>query len=525
MPQRDSFAQVHVDVRTGAPFTAAPADDAPFCLAVLGDFGGREGTGRPAAVSGPLLVDRDDLDAVLARVAPEVALDLGGPQRLRFTALDDFHPDRIHDRLPLLATLGETRRRLADPGTFADAAAALQAPPPPAADGGRRSATVERLATGSLLDDILAAAPEPTPAAAAGGPGSGASAAGELAGFLRDVVRPHLVPRPDPRQQELLASVDAAAAALLRLVLHHPAVRALERRWRGVELLVRRLETGPSLRVALFDVTRAELAAGLGREPRDGALARRLAAGAAALPQSAGWTALVGLYDLGGEPADVALLDGLAQLGEACGAPWLGAAPRALLPALDADETDDADEAKDADEATNLTMAAGAGATAQLWTAVRRAPYARWLGLAHPAVLLRLPYGADGEPVDALDFEELEPGLDAPAARARLLWGDAALVPALVLGAAFAADGWQLRPGAHLEVDRLPLHLLRHAGGVEAVPPNGQPLGERDALRLLEAGVMPLLARREGDSVRLARLQSVAEPVAALAGRWTAAPT
>ena len=520
MPQRDSFAQVHVDVRTGAPFTAVPADDTPFCLAVLGDFGGREGTGRPASASGPLLVDRDDLDAVLARVAPEVALDLGGPQRLRFAALEDFHPDRLYERLPLFAALRETRSRLADPRTFADAAAALQAPPP-AADGGRRAATAERLATGSLLDDILDAAPGSTSAAASGR--GGASAADELAGFLRDVVRPHLVPRPDPRQQELLASVDAAAAALLRVVLHHPAVRALERRWRGVELLVRRLETGPSLRIALFDVTRAELAAGLGRDPRDSALVRRLAAGVAALPQSAGWTAMVGLYDLAGEPADVALLDGLAQLGEACGAPWLGAAPRALLPALDADETDDADEAKDADEATNLTMAAGAGATAQLWTAVRRAPYARWLGLAHPAVLLRLPYGADGEPVDAPGFEEMEPGLDAPAARARLLWGDAALVPALVLGAAFAADGWQLRPGAHLEVERLPLHLHRHAGGVDAVPPNGRLLGERDAVRLLEAGVMPLLARREGDSVRLARLQSVAEPVAALAGRWAAA--
>ena len=512
MPQRDSFAQVHVDVRTGAPFTAVPADDTPFCLAVLGDFGGREGTGRPASASGPLLVDRDDLDAVLARVAPEVALDLGGPQRLRFAALEDFHPDRLYERLPLFAALRETRSRLADPRTFADAAAALQAPPP-AADAGRRAATVERLATGSLLDDILAATPGPAAEAAPGARGGGASAADELAGFLRDVVRPHLVPRPDPRQQELLASVDAAAAALLRVVLHHPAVRALERRWRGVELLVRRLETGPSLRLALFDVTRAELAAGLGRDPRDGALVRRLAAGAAALPQSAGWTAMVGLYDLAGEPADVALLDGLAQLGEACGAPWLGAAPRTLVLTLDADDADDA----------TVPAVAGAEATAQLWTAVRRAPYARWLGLAHPAVLLRLPYGADGEPVDAPGFEEMEPGLDAPAARARLLWGDAALVPALVLGAAFAADGWQLRPGAHLEVERLPLHLHRHAGGVDAVPPNGRLLGERDAVRLLEAGVMPLLARREGDSVRLARLQSVAEPVAALAGRWAAA--
>jgi type VI secretion system protein ImpC len=523
MPQRDVFSQVHVDVRAGAAPDATPADDTPFCLAVLGDFGGREGSGRPPAVPGPLLVDRDDLDAVLARLAPEATLELGGTQRLRFRAIEDFHPDRLLEGLPLFAALRETRRRLADPRTFADVAAGLRAPAPAPPSAERRQATAERLATGSLLDDILDATPGGAPGAHPGEtaparPSGSVRAPGELASFLRDVVRPHLVPGPDPRQHELLASVDAAVAALLRLVLRHPQVRALERRWRGVELLVRRLETGPSLRVVLFDVTRAELAAGVAGAARDGALFERLQAGASALPGAAPWAALVGLYDFADTPADVALLDRLARLGEACGAPWLGTAAAALARGAPPEPHDAAGP-----PAEHHPAAAGGTTSAPTWAAVRRAPHARWLGLAFPALLLRLPYGADGELTETPDFEELEPGLDTDAATERLLWGDAALVPALVLGAAFAADGWRLRPGAHLEVGRLPLHLHRGTGGVEAVPPTGGLLTDRDVERLLDRGVMPLVARPQQDAVRLARLQSVAEPAAALAGRWATA--
>jgi anion-transporting ArsA/GET3 family ATPase len=70
-------------------------------------------------------VDRDNFDEVLARLAPalEIPLAGGGPRvALRFAELDDFHPDQLYDRLPLFRSLRDTRQRLADPRTFADAA-------------------------------------------------------------------------------------------------------------------------------------------------------------------------------------------------------------------------------------------------------------------------------------------------------------------------------------------------------------------------------------------------------------------
>ncbi|HEX6631411.1 MAG TPA: type VI secretion system contractile sheath large subunit, partial [Gemmatimonadaceae bacterium] len=345
---------------------------------------------------------------------------------------------------------------------------------------------------GSLLDQIVGEAPDTPPEV---------RAEDDLASFIRAAVRPHLVPRPDPRQVELLASVDAAAASLMRLLLGHPAVRALEARWRGLDVLVRRVETGSQLRLAIFDVAREELPGAVAGDDadaaaHDGALAAMLRDGALALPDAAPWSAIVGLYGFGAADEDARLLDRLARVGAAAGAPWLSAA-----------EGVEDDARLDGPE----------------WRTLRASPVARWLGLAWPALLLRLPYGEEGEPVDALPFEEIDPSLGHAEAAARMPWGNAALVPALVLAAAFAADGWQMRPGDHLDVERLPLHLHRAAGEVAAVPPGGRLLGERDALRLLDAGVMPILSRRDGDAVRLARLQSVAEPLAALAGRWTGA--
>ena len=47
-------------------------------------------------------------------------------------------------------------------------------------------------------------------------------------------------------------------------------------------------------------------------------------------------------------------------------------------------------------------------------------------------------------------------------------------------------------------------------------------LTERAAEIVLERGLMPLLSFRDRDRIRLARFQSVREPLTALAGRWRA---
>src|SRR5262249_39838892 len=155
------------------------------------------------------------------------------------------------------------RKRLDNPATFAAAAAELRswgstaaaqpAASPPPAEGPPASA----MSPEELLAQLLGEAP---PAPRAPGPGPMGS---DWNAYLEKILGPHLVRSADPRQAELTAQVDAATAAQMRALLHHPDFQGLEAAWRAVYFLVRRLDTDAKLKLYLLDVTEAELAADL----------------------------------------------------------------------------------------------------------------------------------------------------------------------------------------------------------------------------------------------------------------------
>src|SRR5438046_2765324 len=86
---------------------AATSPDTPFCIALVGDFSGRASRrvveqGRAIAARRPFRVDRDSVDEAIAHFDPKLELRFGaGPATsVRFSALDDFHPDRLYERIP-----------------------------------------------------------------------------------------------------------------------------------------------------------------------------------------------------------------------------------------------------------------------------------------------------------------------------------------------------------------------------------------------------------------------------------------
>ena len=87
--------------------------------------------------------------------------------------------------------------------------------------------------------------------------------------------------------------------------------------------------------------------------------------------------------------------------------------------------------------------------------------------------------------------------------------------------------GAALLPGEHAEqfndfASGLFVECGSRLGGEEEMVPCTEVLiSSQDADALLKQGVMPYLARRDRPAVRLAGFQSIAEPAAPLAGRWT----
>ena len=74
---------------------------------------------------------------------------------------------------------------------------------------------------------------------------------------------PFVTKAPDPKRDSLVAVVDNALSDAMRTVLHQTDFQNLEALWRGMDMILRRIETGPSLQVLLVDVSAEEFAADL----------------------------------------------------------------------------------------------------------------------------------------------------------------------------------------------------------------------------------------------------------------------
>ncbi len=493
------------------PELAAPDPETPFRLLVLGDFSGRTSRDvRPATLGFdrlPIRVDRDNLGEVMDELEVSLALRLAGESgpetTFRFRSLDDFHPDRLLERTPAFGSLRRTRAELEDPATFAEAAATVRSwmdATPSTASASETPAAASDAASASedVVADLLARARE-----------KASRRPTDVDRFVRGIAAPHSRPADDPDAPELLAAVDVMIGSWIRNTLHHPAFRELEAAWRGLAWLVDRVETDSQLQIWLLDVSKAELALDLraaGRLELSG-WRKILVTQAREAMDAEPWAAVGALYAFDRTVEDVALLARLARVGREAGAPLLAeASPGVVGSAGFAQAPDPSDWMPGAPD----------DPSAQIWAALRELPEARWLGLAAPRFLLRLPYGEATDPTETFAFEEMPEG----AGHQDYLWGGPALVCLELLGQAFAESGWRLRPGSAQEVGGLPLHVYADRGEQRVKPCAEVALSERALDALLEAGVMPLVSVYGRDVVRLARFQSLASPPAPLAGRW-----
>jgi len=244
--------------------------------------------------------------------------------------------------------------------------------------------------------------------------------------------------------------------------------------------LIRRLETSQDLKVYVWDMSQADLT-----NPEGLAALRRVAVEETlGTPGADPWSVIAGLYYFGNEHESA--LAQIAAIARAAGAPFLAGVAKDVV---------------------GLT---------RVFQTLRRSADARWVGLAMPRFLLRLPYGEKTDATERFGFEEMPD----PPEHERYLWGNPAIACAYLLGDAFTRYGWGMRPGQVNQIDGLPAHVYRKDGESELKPCAEVLLTEGSVEILLEQGFMPLISMKGSDRVRLGRFQSIAEPAGPLGGRW-----
>jgi type VI secretion system protein ImpC len=470
---------------------AAPpnwAPKRPVRIAVLGDFSagaaaGRLETGADLAARKLLPVEFDNLEDTLARLEVKLTLPLGDGGagiELGFNDLDAFHPDQLYRELDVFKALADLRKRLNNTATFAKAAAEVQSwgggGKKRVSRGGKRRSRSGAPAADARLSDfarLVGLAPDVV-------------THGPVDALLRSIVGPFVVKAPDPKREALVATVDSALSDAMRAVLHQSEFQNLESLWRGMDMLLRRIETGPSLQVLLVDISAEEFAADLsGVDDLAETGLYSMLVDKPSHEKNGGLSLICGLYQFEATPPHAELLGRMARIAAHAGAPFVTAMA--------------SDTLMDRRKAPHPLVA-------QALRELRELAEGTHLALLSPRFMLRHPYGKRSDPISAFAFEEFT----ASDGLRGMLWGHPAILAACLLAAP---------TGKTLSIGDLPFHFFADADGDQVALPCTERLINADtAARLRQLGIGALMAHKGQPELRVFGLDTVAGGALALQG-------
>ncbi len=232
--------------------------------------------------------------------------------------------------------------------------------------------------------------------------------------------------------EAIIGAIDKKLSEQINLILHHESFQKLESAWRGLHHLVSNTETDDKLRIRVMDVSKEELRRTLRRYKGIGwdqsPFFKRVYEEEYGQLGGEPYGCLVADYYFDHTPPDVELLGSLAKISAAAHAPFIaGASPSVLQ----MDSWQELANPRDLSKIfQNLEYAP--------WNSLRNSEDARYVGLAMPRILSRLPYGIKTNPVDEFDFEEDTDGAD----HRKYVWSNAAYAMAVNINRSFKLYGW-----------------------------------------------------------------------------------
>jgi type VI secretion system protein ImpC len=304
----------------------------------------------------------------------------------------------------------------------------------------------------------------------------------------------------------IIAEIDQKLTEQVNLILHHERFQQLEGSWRGLQHLVSNTETDEQLKIRVLNISKKDIGRTLkkfkGVAWDQSPIFKKLYEQEYDQLGGEPYGCLVGDYYFDHTPPDVELLGQIAQVAAAAHAPFIGAAAPGLM---------GMDSWQELANPRDLAKIFGAPDYAA-WRSLREADDSKYVGLAMPRFLARLPYGAKTSPVDEFDFEE-DTG---SGSHNRYTWANSAYAMAVNINRSFKLYGWcsQIR-GVESggTVEGLPVHTFpSDDGGVDMKCPTEIAISERREGELANCGLMPLIHRKNTDVAAFIGAQSLQKP-------------
>ena len=307
--------------------------------------------------------------------------------------------------------------------------------------------------------------------------------------------------------REMIAEIDKRLTEQVNLILHAEEFQQLEGAWRGLHYLVNNTETDEMLKIRVINISKKDLHKTLkkykGTAWDQSPVFKKLYEEEYGQFGGEPYGCLVGDYYFDQSPPDVELLGEIAKVSAATHSPFIAGANPTVM------QMDSWQELSNPRDLTKIFQTPEYAA----WNSLRDSDDSKYIGLAMPRYLSRLPYGAKTDPVEEFDFEEDTGRAD----HNRYTWANAAYAMAVNINRSFKIYGWCSRirgiesGGA---VEGLPAHTFpTDDGGVDMKCPTEIAISDRREAELAKNGFMPLIHKKNTDFAAFIGAQSLQKPV------------
>jgi type VI secretion system protein ImpC len=304
----------------------------------------------------------------------------------------------------------------------------------------------------------------------------------------------------------IIAEIDKKLSEQINKIMHHEDFKKLEGTWRGLYHLVSNTETDEMLKIRVFNISKKEVGATIkkfkGTAWDQSPLFKKLYEDEFGSPGGQPYGALIGDYYFDHSPPDVEILSGMAQISAAAHAPFISASAPSLF------QMESWQELSNPRDLTKIFQSPEYAP----WRSLRDSDDSRYIGLAMPRFLSRIPYGAKTNPVEEFAFEEDTEGAD----HNKYVWANAAFAMGTNITRSFKLYGWCARirgaeSGGMLE--GLPCHTFpTDDGGVDMKCPTEIAITDRREAELAKNGMMPLSHWKNTDYAVFVGAQSLQKP-------------
>jgi len=301
-----------------------------------------------------------------------------------------------------------------------------------------------------------------------------------------------------------IAQIDHLLSIQLNEIMHHESFQKLEGSWRGLKHLMDHSETGTQLKIRVLNVTKKELLRDIEKAPEfdQSALFKKVYEEEYGVFGGAPFGALIGDYEFGKHPEDLALLEGISHVAAQAHAPFVSAAAPELL---NLESFTQLDAPRDLAKIFDSTEYAK-------WKSFRQGEDSRYVALCLPRTLSRLPYGKETKPIDEFSYEEHVDGTD----HSKYLWMNAAYSLGTRMTNSFSQFGMCVAmrgvEGGGL-VEGLPTHnFYTDEGDIALKCPTEIPITDRREKELADLGFVPLVHCKGTDYAAFFSAQSCQKP-------------